>query len=155
MDVNCQLHASAALPKPWYTLDKWLGVPQSRSGRCGEEKTLDPAGNQTPAVQLVALRYTERSYPDCKDVVQRLSMYVDHYLLSQCTRSRWKHYTQSFYLLLQIHGDSATTAAQFVKASSQTRSGCHLAGQRVARRTLPTLLHHHDKEVTIFVLHVK
>jgi hypothetical protein len=38
MEVSDQLHAPAALPqgkKPWYQLDRWLGGPQSRSGRGG------------------------------------------------------------------------------------------------------------------------
>jgi hypothetical protein len=41
---------------PWYSLDRRLGGPQNRSGRCGEEKHLAPAGNPTPAVQPVARR---------------------------------------------------------------------------------------------------
>jgi hypothetical protein len=41
MEVSGQLHAPAALPQgksPWYTLDRRLGGPQSRSGLGGEEK---------------------------------------------------------------------------------------------------------------------
>jgi hypothetical protein len=37
-------------------LDRRLGAPQNRSGRCGEEKHLAPAGNPTPVVQPVARR---------------------------------------------------------------------------------------------------
>jgi hypothetical protein len=47
---------------PRYRLDRRLGGPQSRSGRCGEEKILDPAGTRTPTpwvIQPVASRYTE------------------------------------------------------------------------------------------------
>jgi hypothetical protein len=33
---------------PRYPLDRRLGGPQSRSGRLGEEKILDPAGTRTP-----------------------------------------------------------------------------------------------------------
>jgi hypothetical protein len=33
----------------WYPLDGRLGGPQSRSGRRGEEKLLDPTGTRTPA----------------------------------------------------------------------------------------------------------
>jgi hypothetical protein len=43
MEVNGQRHAPATLPPrkcPWYTSDRRLGGPQSRSGRCGEEKNL-------------------------------------------------------------------------------------------------------------------
>jgi hypothetical protein len=46
-----QLHAPAALPlgkSPLYLLDWRLGWPQSRSGRDGEEKILDPTGTRTP-----------------------------------------------------------------------------------------------------------
>jgi hypothetical protein len=41
MDVSGQLHASAALPmgkESLYPLSRWLGGPQSRSGRGGEEE---------------------------------------------------------------------------------------------------------------------
>jgi hypothetical protein len=37
---------------PWYPLDRRLGGPQSQSGRCGEEKILDPTGTQTPTPRL-------------------------------------------------------------------------------------------------------
>jgi hypothetical protein len=37
-------------------LDRRLGGPQNRSGRCEEEKHLAPAGNPTPAVQPMARR---------------------------------------------------------------------------------------------------
>jgi hypothetical protein len=55
MEVSGQIHASAALPPgkdPQYPLDRRLGGPQSRSGRCGVE-------NRIPAVQPVACRYTD------------------------------------------------------------------------------------------------
>jgi hypothetical protein len=45
--VSAQLHALAALPRgkePQYPLDRWLGGPQSRSGRSVEEKVFDPTG---------------------------------------------------------------------------------------------------------------
>jgi hypothetical protein len=41
---------------PRYSFDRRLGGPQNRSGRCGEEKHLAPAGNPTPAVQPLARR---------------------------------------------------------------------------------------------------
>jgi hypothetical protein len=44
---------------PRYPLDKRLGGPQNKPGRCGEEKNLAPAGNPTPAVQPVVHRYTD------------------------------------------------------------------------------------------------
>jgi hypothetical protein len=50
-DMNCQLDAPAALPsekEPRYPFDRRLGGPQSRSGRSGEEKILDPTGTRTP-----------------------------------------------------------------------------------------------------------
>jgi hypothetical protein len=59
MAVVSQLHAPNAKPpekSPRYSLDSRLGGPQNRSGHCGEEKHLAPAGNPTPAVQLVARR---------------------------------------------------------------------------------------------------
>jgi hypothetical protein len=51
LEVSGQLHAPAALPRgrnPQYPLDLRLGGPQSRSGRYGEEKILDPTGTRTP-----------------------------------------------------------------------------------------------------------
>jgi hypothetical protein len=45
-----QFHTPAALPPgkgPRYSLDRRLGRPQSRFGRCGE---ITPIGNQTRAV---------------------------------------------------------------------------------------------------------
>jgi hypothetical protein len=49
-----------------YPLDRRLGGPQSRSGRCGEEKILDPTGTRTPTplvVQPVVSRYTDYAIP--------------------------------------------------------------------------------------------
>jgi hypothetical protein len=49
-----------------YPLDRRLGGPQSRSGRRGEEKILDPTGtrNSDPlVVQPVASHYTDRAIP--------------------------------------------------------------------------------------------
>jgi hypothetical protein len=54
MEDSGQLHAPAALlpgKKSPYILDWRLGGPQSRSGRRGEEKILDPAGTRTPTSQ--------------------------------------------------------------------------------------------------------
>jgi hypothetical protein len=59
MAVVSQLHAPNAKPpekSPRCSLDRRLGGPQNQSGRCGEEKHLDPAANPTPAVQPVARR---------------------------------------------------------------------------------------------------
>jgi hypothetical protein len=52
-------------PRPLYPggkssrcpLAKRLGGPQCRSGRCGEDKNLSPAGNRTRVVQPVDRRY--------------------------------------------------------------------------------------------------
>jgi hypothetical protein len=62
MEVSGQLQAPAVLPpwkKFWYSLDRRLGGPQSRSGRCGEEKNFEhlPAV-LPPIIQSVAQRYT-------------------------------------------------------------------------------------------------
>jgi hypothetical protein len=48
---------------PRYSLDRRLGGPQSRSGRCGGERNLALAGNRTPAVQPVARRCTDWAVP--------------------------------------------------------------------------------------------
>jgi hypothetical protein len=57
MEVNGQLHASAALP-PLYPLDRRLGEPQSRSGRGGEEENSQPVWLEPPIIQPVAQRRT-------------------------------------------------------------------------------------------------
>lgn len=47
-----------------YQLDRRLGGLHNQSGRCGrKENDLTPVGNQTPAVQLAAHRYTYLSVP--------------------------------------------------------------------------------------------
>jgi hypothetical protein len=51
MEVSGQFHGPAALPRGEsrrYQLDRRLGGPQSRSGRRGEEKILEPTGTRTP-----------------------------------------------------------------------------------------------------------
>jgi hypothetical protein len=66
MEVSGQIYALAALSEgkhPQYPLDRRLGGVQCQSERYGEEKNLTPAGNQTPAVQLVASSYTDRAIP--------------------------------------------------------------------------------------------
>jgi hypothetical protein len=47
--VSGQLHTPAPLPR--YPLDRRLGGPQSRSGRRGEGKILDPTGTRTPTLR--------------------------------------------------------------------------------------------------------
>jgi hypothetical protein len=57
MEVSGQLYAPAAFRQgksPWYTFDRRLGEPQSRSGRGGEEKNSQP--HRKSIVQLVAQR---------------------------------------------------------------------------------------------------
>jgi hypothetical protein len=65
---------SASRPKPLYprgnspryALDRRLGGPQSRSGRRGEEKILDPTWTLTlnpSIVQPIASRYTDYTIP--------------------------------------------------------------------------------------------
>jgi hypothetical protein len=48
-------HFTPGQREPWYKLDRRPGGPQSRSGRCGEEKTLASTGNRPLAVQPVAI----------------------------------------------------------------------------------------------------
>jgi hypothetical protein len=61
MEVSGQLHAPPALSQGksnWYPLDRWLGGPQSRSGRGGEEKNSQPlSGLEPPIIQPVAQCY--------------------------------------------------------------------------------------------------
>jgi hypothetical protein len=49
---------------PWYPLDMGLGGPQSRSGRCDEEKNSQSLpGLEPPIIQPVAQRYTTKISP--------------------------------------------------------------------------------------------
>jgi hypothetical protein len=48
---------------PWYSLNRMLGEPQSRSGCYGEEKNLVPARNGTLTVQPVARYCTDWDIP--------------------------------------------------------------------------------------------
>jgi hypothetical protein len=71
--VSGQLQAPAALTpgkSPSYPLDRRLGGPQSRSGRGGGEKILDPRdSNPHPSVvQPVASRYTDYVILDNSDM---------------------------------------------------------------------------------------
>jgi hypothetical protein len=64
-----QLHAPAAVSvgkSPRYPLDRRLRGSHTRSGRRGEEKTVDPTGTRTPTpgvIQSVADRYTDCATP--------------------------------------------------------------------------------------------
>jgi hypothetical protein len=63
-----------------YPLDRRLDGPQGRSGHGGEEKNLVPAGNRTPAVELISRLYTDRAIPTPFHglSVFLLSMYFEH-----------------------------------------------------------------------------
>jgi hypothetical protein len=66
MEASGQLHAPVALPPGKslrYPLDRRLDWPQSRSGRCGEEKNLAPVMIRTPDVQAIARHYTDWAIP--------------------------------------------------------------------------------------------
>jgi hypothetical protein len=61
MEVSGQLHGLAVSPRgksPWYSSDRRLGGPQSRSGRGGEEKNSQPLpGLEPPIIQPIVQRY--------------------------------------------------------------------------------------------------
>jgi hypothetical protein len=63
MEMSGQLHAPAALllgeNNLLCPLDRRLGGPQNRPGGYEEEKNLSLVGNGTPAIQIVAYRYTD------------------------------------------------------------------------------------------------
>jgi hypothetical protein len=70
-------------PLPLYHLGKrpWkLGEPQSRGGRCGEDKNLAPAGNRTPAIQSVAyIDWAIPAHAGCDKLL--FSLYVVDWVL--------------------------------------------------------------------------
>jgi hypothetical protein len=62
--MNRQFHAPASLPtgkEPLVYVGKRLGGPQSRPGRYGEQKILDPTGTRTSrlVVQPLGSCYTD------------------------------------------------------------------------------------------------
>jgi hypothetical protein len=69
MKVSGQFHAPAALlrgEQPRYPLDRRLGGPHSRSGRCEDEKNLLPlpeSNLDSSVVQSVAWSLYRLSYP--------------------------------------------------------------------------------------------
>jgi hypothetical protein len=62
MEMSGQLHAPAALSQGksyWYSLDRRLSGPQSRSERGGEEKNSHPLRRlEPPIIQPVVQQYT-------------------------------------------------------------------------------------------------
>jgi hypothetical protein len=75
--------------RPRYTLDTRLGGPHSRSGCCGEEKNVTPAGNRTQAFQFVTIPTPYKSplnslYPqeDSDGVILYLSILLGYWLSS-------------------------------------------------------------------------
>jgi hypothetical protein len=84
-----------------------LSVPKSRSGRFGEEKNLAPAGNQTPAVQPVARRYTDWAIPALCEIVTILAGSCCLHLQDRSWRrynledsNLYSHHTQFWQYLL-------------------------------------------------------
>jgi hypothetical protein len=66
MELSGRLHARAALPPGkihQYPKCRRLVGPQSRCGRCDEEKNLSLVGNPTPFIQSEACRYTDWGIP--------------------------------------------------------------------------------------------
>jgi hypothetical protein len=59
MEVSGQLHAPTALSPGKEFLDRRLGGPQNRSGRCVEQKNLALPGIKPGAVQLVIRLYAD------------------------------------------------------------------------------------------------
>jgi hypothetical protein len=59
--------------EPQYPLDRRLGGPQSQSGRCGEEKILDPTGTRTLTPVIQSLYWL--CYPGSKGGVS-----IQHFL---------------------------------------------------------------------------
>jgi hypothetical protein len=64
MEVTGQLYDPGRFnpqgKSPWYTLDRRLGGPQSRSGRSGgeEKNSQSLPGLELPIIELIAQRYT-------------------------------------------------------------------------------------------------
>jgi hypothetical protein len=64
------------MPLPPYPLDRRLDGPQSRSGLCGEEINLIPAGKLSPVVQPVARHYTDWAIPTLYQLTYGTSVWI-------------------------------------------------------------------------------
>jgi hypothetical protein len=69
---------------PRYPLDRRLSGPQSRSGRCGEERNLPPVVSRTPAVQPVARHHADWAILTSK--LSKSSLINNTYVLHQIRR---------------------------------------------------------------------
>jgi hypothetical protein len=81
MEVSGQLHAPSALPQgesPWYTPDRWLGVPRNRSGHGVEKKNSQPMPEFDPSI----------IQPEAQGYTAELTQFMD---------------TISFHLLLYLY----------------------------------------------------
>jgi hypothetical protein len=67
MEMNGQLHATAALLRErapgtqW--IGGWVGGFRSRFGSCGVRITIFPAGNRNRVIQPIARQYTDGAMP--------------------------------------------------------------------------------------------
>jgi hypothetical protein len=67
-----------------HTLDRRLGGPQSRSGRCREKKNLDPTGIWTLAVQAVARCHTSLAILTTRDGRRKRNSYLCNEATEPC-----------------------------------------------------------------------
>jgi hypothetical protein len=71
---------------PRYPLDRRLGGLQSRSGRCGEQKILDPTGTRTPTPRRPASSQSlyRLSYPNSHNTSVTSRFFFCSRLFNQC-----------------------------------------------------------------------
>jgi hypothetical protein len=58
--------------RPWFTFDRRLGEPHSRSEHYGEEVNLNPARNRALTVQPVGRHYTDWAIPTLADILLKI-----------------------------------------------------------------------------------
>jgi hypothetical protein len=103
--VSGQLHAPAALPcgnRPRYPLDRGLGGPQSRTGRCGEEKNIFDFWNTFFSFKALKNEYLIFLHIKIGSQITNQSFQQDKFCISEVFRNSSYRYNQmglAFYII--------------------------------------------------------
>jgi hypothetical protein len=95
------------LKNPRYPLDTRLGGPQSRCGRHGEEKILDPTGIRTPTPRSSSLRY-----PGSYKYMYHVTLKVHPAMLSAESANAWLKF------LASLRAEPSRQAGEFPRRES-------------------------------------
>jgi hypothetical protein len=113
---------------PRYPLDRRLGGPQSRSGRFGEEKILDPTGTLNPlVVQPVSSRYTDYAIPAPHWTLYRPDIDIDIKWITKKSQLLHKRFTNDMKWTNWFNCSFNETYIQWQELGSSLRNaGCCL-----------------------------